>query len=111
MQTDAATDTLKIGKYEFRSRLFVGTGKYPSLEIMQEAHEVSGAEVVTVAIRRMHLDDASGKTLVDYIDRKHMTPADTADLLKEVGKRSIRLGSELTGKVSTSTHHGPGDTR
>ena len=45
MQTDAATDTLKIGKYEFRSRLFVGTGKYPSLEIMQEAHEVSGAEV------------------------------------------------------------------
>src|ERR1700681_4206716 len=71
MHTD--TDTLRVGKYEFRSRLFVGTGKYPSLEIMQEAHEVSGAEVVTVAIRRMHLDDASGKTLVDYIDRKHMT--------------------------------------
>jgi len=45
------------------------------------------------------------------VDRKHMTPSDTADLLKEVGKRSIRLGSELTGKASTSPHHGSGDTR
>src|SRR5665213_761839 len=51
MQTDTSIDTLKIGKYEFRSRLFVGTGKYPSLEIMQQAHEERGAEVVTVAIR------------------------------------------------------------
>src|SRR5665213_3201269 len=42
MQTDTSIDTLKIGKYEFRSRLFVGTGKYPSLEIMQQAHEESG---------------------------------------------------------------------
>jgi PTS system mannose-specific IIA component len=44
------------------------------------------------------------------VDRRHMTPADIADLLKEVGKRSIRLGSELTGKISTM-HSGPGDTR
>src|SRR4030081_44778 len=73
MQTESNTQTLRIGKYEFASRLFIGTGKYPSLDIMQQAHEASGAEVVTVAIRRMHLDDASGKTLVDYIDRKHMT--------------------------------------
>lgn len=61
-------DMLRIGKYEFRSRLIVGTGKYPSLEVMQQAHEASGAGMVTVAIRRMHLDDKSGKTLVDYID-------------------------------------------
>ena len=64
---------LRIGRYEFRSRLFVGTGKYPSLDVMQEAHDASGAEVVTVAIRRMHLDDKSGKTLVDYIDRSRLT--------------------------------------
>jgi thiazole synthase len=70
MQT--ATDTLTIGKYTFESRLFVGTGKYPSLEIMQQAHEASGAQVVTVAIRRMHLDDKAGKTLVDFIDRSKM---------------------------------------
>ena len=56
-----AEQTLRIGKYEFRSRLFVGTGKYPSLEVMQAAHAASGAEVVTVAIRRMHLDDKSGR--------------------------------------------------
>jgi thiazole synthase len=73
MQTDTEIETLRIGKYEFRSRLFVGTGKYPSLEVMQQAHVASGAQVVTVAIRRMHLDDKSGKTLVDYIDREKMT--------------------------------------
>jgi PTS system mannose-specific IIA component len=44
------------------------------------------------------------------VDRRGMTPADIADLLKEVGKRSIRLGSELTGKISTHAA-GPGDTR
>ncbi|MBV8370960.1 MAG: thiazole synthase [Candidatus Eremiobacteraeota bacterium] len=73
MQAETSTDALRIGKYEFRSRLFVGTGKYPSLEVMQAAHAASGAEVVTVAIRRMHLDDKSGKTLVDYIDRGKLT--------------------------------------
>jgi thiazole synthase len=61
---------LKIGTYEFRSRLIVGTGKYSSLEVMQAAHEASGAEMVTVAIRRISLDDPTGKTLLDYVDRK-----------------------------------------
>jgi thiazole synthase len=61
--------SLRIGSYEFRSRLIVGTGKYPSLEVMQRAHEASGAELVTVAIRRIKLDDADGKTLLDFIDR------------------------------------------
>jgi thiazole synthase len=64
---------LKIGKYEFRSRLIVGTGKYPTLDIMRAAHAASGTEMVTVAIRRIHLDDPSGKTLIDYIDREHLT--------------------------------------
>ncbi len=65
----AADSPLRIGKYEFRSRLLVGTGKYPSVEVMRLAHEASGTELVTVAIRRIHLDDPSGKTLIDYIDR------------------------------------------
>jgi thiazole synthase len=65
--------TLKIGKYEFSSRLIVGTGKYPSLEIMQQAHEASGTQLVTVAIRRINLDERSGKTLLDYIDRSKYT--------------------------------------
>ncbi len=66
MSTD---DVLRIGRYEFGSRLIVGTGKYPSLEVMQAAHRASGAEMVTVAIRRISLDDPSGKTMLDYIDR------------------------------------------
>jgi mannose/fructose-specific phosphotransferase system component IIA len=45
------------------------------------------------------------------LDREHMSPAEMADVLKEVGKRSIRLGSELTGKITTQSHSGPGDTR
>jgi len=60
---------LKIGTHEFTSRLIVGTGKYPNLDIMREAHHASGAQLVTVAIRRIHLDDPTGKTLIDYIDR------------------------------------------
>ncbi|MDE2482515.1 MAG: thiazole synthase [bacterium] len=65
-------DVLKIGSYEFSSRLIVGTGKYPSMEVMQAAHAASGADMVTVAIRRINLDDASGKTMLDFIDRAKM---------------------------------------
>ncbi len=63
------SDTLRIGELELTSRLIVGTGKYPSLEVMQGAHEASGTSMVTVAIRRINLDDRSGKTLLDYVDR------------------------------------------
>lgn len=66
-------DVLKIGKYEFTSRLIVGTGKYPSVEVMQQAHDASGTQFVTVAIRRINLDERSGKTLLDYIDRSKYT--------------------------------------
>jgi thiazole synthase len=66
------TQKLKIGKYEFASRLIVGTGKYPSMDAMRAAHAASGADMVTVAIRRISLDDASGKTMLDYIDRNRM---------------------------------------
>jgi len=58
-----------VGGHHFTSRLIVGTGKYASLDVMRAAHEASGAEMVTVAIRRIHLDDPSGKTLLDHIDR------------------------------------------
>ncbi len=65
--------TLRIGTYELASRLIVGTGKYPSLEIMQAAHEASGTSMITVAIRRINLDDPTGKTMLDYIDRTKYT--------------------------------------
>ena len=63
------SDPFVLGGREYRSRLLVGTGKYSSMEVMQQAHEASGAELVTVAIRRIHIDDPSGKTMLDFIDR------------------------------------------
>ena len=73
------TDTFKIGKYEFSSRLIVGTGKYPSLDVMRAAHAASGTQMVTVAIRRINLDERSGKTMLDYIDRsKYVVLPNTA---------------------------------
>jgi thiazole synthase len=68
-----SADVLRLGRYEFSSRLIVGTGKYPSLEVMQAAHAASGAGMVTVAIRRIGLDKADGRTLLDYIDRDRYT--------------------------------------
>src|SRR5213594_4553818 len=62
-------DVLRIAGREFRSRLIVGTGKYRSFPEMVRAHEASGAEIVTVAVRRVNLTDRSKESLLDYIDR------------------------------------------
>lgn len=62
-------DNLKIAGREFRSRLIVGTGKYRSFQEMKRCHEASGAEMVTVAVRRVNLTDRSKESLLDYIDR------------------------------------------
>ena len=59
---------LKIGKYEFTSRLFVGTGKYTTMEAMADALEASGTEVVTVAVRRVKINETT--SLLDFIDTK-----------------------------------------
>ena len=62
-------ETLCIAGREFRSRLIVGTGKYRSFQEMQRCHEASGAEMATVAVRRVNLTDRSKESLLDYIDR------------------------------------------
>ena len=61
--------TFTIAGREFRSRLIVGTGKYRSFQEMQRCHQASGAEIVTVAVRRVNLTDRSKESLIDYIDR------------------------------------------
>ncbi|MBI4610421.1 MAG: thiazole synthase [Candidatus Rokubacteria bacterium] len=67
------TDTpLVLGGKEFDSRLIVGTGKYPSFEMMREAIEASGARIVTVAVRRVSLP-GKGESLLDYIDPSRYT--------------------------------------
>lgn len=65
-------DPLILGGRSFRSRLIVGTGKYPTFEVMREAHEASGAELVTVAVRRVNLS-GQGESLLDYIDTSRFT--------------------------------------
>jgi thiazole synthase len=59
---------LIIAGRTFASRLIVGTGKYPSHVVMAQAHAASGADMVTVAVRRVNLSDRSGKSLLDSID-------------------------------------------
>src|SRR5579859_3257898 len=62
-------ETIRIAGREFSSRLIVGTGKYRSFQEMQRCHAASGADMVTVAVRRVNLTDKSKESLLDYIDR------------------------------------------
>lgn len=61
--------TYAIGNYSFASRLILGTGKYPSFALMQQALAASGTEMVTVALRRVKLDGAPEENVFNYIDR------------------------------------------
>ena len=66
------SQSLSIAGRVFRSRLIVGTGKYRTFQEMQRCHEASGAEMVTVAVRRVNLTDRSKESLLDYIDRSRI---------------------------------------
>jgi thiazole synthase len=70
IKMEKPADKLTIGGREFNSRLMVGTGKYASMEQMVRAIEASGAEVITVAVRRVNISDRSQESLLDYIDLK-----------------------------------------
>lgn len=89
----------KVGRYEFTSRLLVGTGKYASYELMQQALEASGCEIVTVALRRVDLEaHARGeKNLLDYIDTSKYTllPNTAGCFTKEDAIRICRIAREL----------------
>src|SRR3954463_1260151 len=63
-----AADLFRIGCFEVRNRLFVGTGKYQSYPVMQQALEASGCQVVTVAVRRERLVDKEGRSLFEFLD-------------------------------------------
>jgi thiazole synthase len=90
-------EPLTIGTHVMRSRLFVGTGKYASLDLMRECLEASGAEVVTVAVRRERLIDRQGRNLLDYLDPRRYTilPNTAGCFSAEDALRTARLGREL----------------
>jgi len=90
------SDVLKVGPYEFRSRLFLGTGKYATNELMVDSLEASGTDAVTVAIRRVDLADTSGESFLTHIDRERyrILPNTAGCYTADDAVRTARLARE-----------------
>jgi thiazole synthase len=90
-------DTIKIAGREFASRLIVGTGKYRSFQEMQRCHAASGADMVTVAVRRVNLTDRTKESLLDYIDRSKIfiLPNTAGCYTADDAVRTAMLGREV----------------
>jgi thiazole synthase len=97
--TDLEVAPLTIAGRTFRSRLFLGTGKYPDFATMAAALEASGTEVVTVALRRVNLDERGKGSLLDFIDpAKYLFLPNTAGCYTaDEAIRTARLARELGG--------------
>lgn len=95
--SEAASDTFRLGSHTFHSRLIVGTGKYASYELMQEALALSGTECITVAVRRERLVDQQGRNILDFIDLKRyvLLPNTAGCFSAEDAIRTARLGREI----------------
>jgi thiazole synthase len=95
--TKMIADPLIIADKTFRSRLIVGTGKYPSHPVMADAHIASGTEMVTVAVRRVNLTDRTTESLLDYIDRSKifLLPNTAGCYTAADAIRTARLGREV----------------
>src|SRR5260221_12941552 len=89
-------DTFTIADKTFTSRLIVGTGKYASNIVMMQAHEASGAEMVTVAVRRVNISDRSKESLLDFIDtsKYFILPNTAGCYTADEAVRTARLGRE-----------------
>jgi thiazole synthase len=92
-----SSDSFVIAGREFASRLIIGTGKYSTHQIMQAAHDASGADMVTVAVRRVNITDRSKESLLDYIDPKRyfLLPNTAACYTADDAIRTARLGREV----------------
>src|SRR6476469_463298 len=89
-------DNLVIAGRTFSSRLIVGTGKYSSHAIMAKAHEASGADMVTVAVRRVNISDRTKESLLDFIDTSKifLLPNTAGCYTADEAVRTARLGRE-----------------
>lgn len=95
-------DLLKLGDRSYRSRLIVGTGKYKDFAETRKAIEVSGAEIVTVAVRRVNITDPNKENLLDYLDPKRYTilPNTAGCYTADDAVRTCRLAREAgVGKM------------
>jgi len=93
------SDIFKIGERTFHSRLIVGTGKYKDLQETADAVEASGADIVTVAVRRVNITDTKEPLLMDFIDPKKITylPNTAGCFNSEDALRTLRLAKESGG--------------
>ena len=92
-------DNFIIANKKFSSRLIVGTGKYKNMKECAKAIEISGAEIVTVAVRRVNISDKSKPRLMDYIDPKKITylPNTAGCFTSKEALRTLRLAREIGG--------------
>jgi thiazole synthase len=96
IEQSVSEDLLKIGPYTFRSRLMLGTGKFRNVEEMTAAHEASGCEIITVALRRIDLD-APRRSILDDIDwsKYHILPNTAGARTAEEAIRTARLARAM----------------
>ena len=92
-------DQFTIAKKKFRSRLIVGTGKYKNMNECAKAVKLSGADIVTVAVRRVNISDKKKPLLMDYINPKKITylPNTAGCFNSEEALRTLRLAREIGG--------------
>ena len=92
-------DNLIIAKKKFKSRLIVGTGKYNNMSECAKAIKLSGADIVTVAVRRVNIVDKKKPLLMDYVDPKKITylPNTAGCFTSEEALRTLRLAREIGG--------------
>ena len=92
-------DYLTIAQKKYKSRLIVGTGKYKNFEECAETIKISGAEIVTVAVRRVNISDKSKPVLMDYLDPKKIKylPNTAGCFTSDEALRTLRLAREIGG--------------
>ena len=93
------SDKFLIAKKKFNSRLIVGTGKYKTMSQCAKAVKISGAEIVTVAVRRVNISDKKKPLLMDFIDPKKITylPNTAGCFSSSEALRTLRLAREIGG--------------
>jgi len=95
--TQTSPDIFSIGTYQLTSRLILGTGRYPSFEVMQESLAASETQCVTVAVRRERLHDSGGRNILDYLDldRYLLLPNTAGCYDAQTAVRCARMGREI----------------
>jgi thiazole synthase len=102
--TEPLGPPMRVAGREFTSRLLVGTGKYGSMELMRDALEASGCEIVTVAVRRERLVNAQGRSLLEFIDLSRYTilPNTAGCFSAQDAVRVARLGRDILEQLGNA---------